>query len=348
MTILKKKTRNILIIILSLIAIVMLVLAAFEIFMPDFEIIKKSIFEAEGKSDITYKVHMKENPIYGKTTLPQEQYYVKPFIDHIEVNCDFVINSKDSAIIEATNRIDGVLISQIDGDEETEVVWEKTKNYAKPVLEKIEGNELAVNRSTNVYLEEFDTLVNKLIEEHNLLTDYVLQINFITDVKIEYQGEIKAEEFTSFITIPFTDAIFNIEGLDAVDKTVSIDEEISSEQGIEIGKLILYFVIFVVVTGILILILSKTKVLVKDDEYMADVLNIFKEYGDRLAGLSETLAYQSSVMISIDKFEDVVKIADEIGQTVFYYRVEDENERKVEFYVFDEGRIYYLVKFGTL
>ena len=57
---------------------------------------------------------------------------------------------------------------------------------------------------------------------------------------------------------------------------------------------------------------------------------------------------QSSVMISIDKIEDMVKIADEIGQTVFYYKVDDEAERKIEFYVFDEGRIYYMVLFGSL
>ncbi len=67
-----------------------------------------------------------------------------------------------------------------------------------------------------------------------------------------------------------------------------------------------------------------------------------------MAGLNEALFYQSSVMISIDKIEDMVKIADEIGQTVFYYKVDDEAERKIEFYVFDEGRIYYMVLFGSL
>ena len=53
-------------------------------------------------------------------------------------------------------------------------------------------------------------------------------------------------------------------------------------------------------------------------------------------------------IFSIDKIEDMVKIADEIGQTVFYYKADDEAERKIEFYVFDEGRIYYMVLFGSL
>ena len=112
--------------------------------------------------------------------------------------------------------------------------------------------------------------------------------------------------------------------------------------------LILYGAGILVCIGIILIIRFKTKALAKEDAYSQKVANIFKEYGNRLAGLTEALFYQSSVMISIDKIEDMVKIADEIGQTVFYYQADDEAERKIEFYVFDEGRIYYMVLFGSL
>ena len=55
-----------------------------------------------------------------------------------------------------------------------------------------------------------------------------------------------------------------------------------------------------------------------------------------------------SETINVNSFEDMVKIADEVGQPVFYYKVDDGIERRIEFFVFDNTRIYYLVIFGDI
>ena len=44
----------------------------------------------------------------------------------------------------------------------------------------------------------------------------------------------------------------------------------------------------------------------------------------------------------------MVKIADEVGRPVFYYKVNTQMERKIEFYVFDNSRTYYMVIFGEI
>jgi len=127
-----------------------------------------------------------------------------------------------------------------------------------------------------------------------------------------------------------------------------MEQDVTHKIEPNVSLVILYAAAIMVCLGIILIIRFKTTVLAREDAYSQKLADIFKEYKNRLAGLSEALIYQSSLMISIDKIEDMVKIADEIGQTVFYYQVDDELERKIEFYVFDEGRIYYMVLFGSL
>ena len=152
----------------------------------------------------------------------------------------------------------------------------------------------------------------------------------------------------SELIIPFNNQIFSIDGDRSKETTLVIEQETERKLGFDLNQTILYAAVFAACGIIVLLLILKTKSLPKQDTYTIEVAQIFKKYGNRLAGLSEALAYQSSIMISIDKIEDMVKIADEVGQTIFYFQVEDDTERKIEFYVFDESRIFYLAMFGEL
>jgi hypothetical protein len=82
--------------------------------------------------------------------------------------------------------------------------------------------------------------------------------------------------------------------------------------------------------------------------FTALTAKIFKQYGERLVRLENPLPCQQLATISIDGIKEMIKIADEISQPVFYYKVDAVEEKKLEFYVFDSGRIYYMVLFGVM
>ena len=84
------------------------------------------------------------------------------------------------------------------------------------------------------------------------------------------------------------------------------------------------------------------------DAFEKSTAAIFKEYSERLAGLEHTIQYQFADVINVRSIEDMVKIADEVGQPVFYYKVDSSTERKIEFFVFDNSRTYYMVIFGEI
>ncbi len=345
---LKKQTRTLLFIVLIIIILALLGLIALELYVPDVEMVKEPLLEGTGSSTMSYTVHLKENPVTDKRELEQGQYYLKPFVDYLDISCDFALNTDREANFVLNDKIDVILVSQVGTEEETKVIWEKV-NDGVPLQETDSvGQSIASSRSIRLRFENYDTLVNSLIEEYDLVTDYVIKVVYNATVTIDYNGMTQEEKFSSYITIPFTNPIIEIGGIPDGSREVSIEKDVQHSAALDMSLLILYGAGILVCIGIILIIRFKTKALAKEDAYSQKVANIFKEYGNRLAGLTEALFYQSSVMISIDKIEDMIKIADEIGQTVFYYQADDEAERKIEFYVFDEGRIYYMVIFGLL
>jgi len=335
-------------IVFTIIIAALIGLIALELYMPDVELVKESLLTGTGSSTMSYTVHLKENPVTDERELEQGQYYLKPFVDYLDVSCDFQLDTDHEATFVLNDKIDVVLVSQVGTDEETKTIWEKV-NAGAPLLETTNaGQSIASNRSIRLRFENYDALVNNLIEEYDLVTDYIIKVVYEGTVTIDYNGTTQEEKFSSYITIPFTNPIIEVGGVQDGSREISIDRDVQHSAAPDMSLLILYGAAILVCIGIIIIIRFKTKALAREDAYSQKVADIFKEYGNRLAGLSEALFYQSSVMISIDKIEDMVKIADEIGQTVFYYKVDDEAERKIEFYVFDEGRIYYMVLFGSL
>lgn len=345
---LKKQTRAMLFIVFSIIIVMLIGLIVLELYMPDIELVKEALVQGAGSSKMTYIVHLNENPVTQERQMEQGKYYLKPFVDYIDVDCSFVLDTNLDAGFVLQDKIDVVLVSQVGTDEEVKVIWEKASTEAPLQEAASTGRSIQSARSIRLRFESYDALVNSLIDEYDLVTDYVIKVVYNVSVMIDYNGRVHEEKFSSYITIPFTNPIIQMSGQPESARDVAIEQDVEHSAAPDLSLLVLYGAAIVVCIGIILILRLKTKSLVREDAYAQKVADIFKEYGNRLAGLSEALFYQSSVMISIDKMEDMVKIADEIGQTVFYFQVDDEAERKIEFYVFDEGRIYYMVLFGSL
>lgn len=335
-------------IVFSIIIVALIGLSALELYMPGVELVKESLLNGTGTSTMSYSVHLIENPVTDEREMKQGEYYLKPFVDYLDVSCDFTLNTDQDVNFILDDKIDVILVSQVGTDQESKTIWEKTNEGAPLQETKSVGQSIESSRSVRLRFENYDALVDTLIEDYDLVTDYIIKVVYNGTVTIDYNGMTKEEKFSSYITIPFTNPIIEVGGIPESSRDVSFDQDVEHSTTPDISLLILYGAAALVCIGILLIIRFKTKALSREDAYSQKVADIFKEYGNRLAGLSEALFYQSSVMISIDKIEDMIKIADEIGQTVFYYQADDEAERKIEFYVFDEGRIYYMVLFGSL
>ena len=344
----KRKVRRLLILCFTVLAFAAAFFALKDLVFPRYEKVTDQVLEVQSEASISYNVNLKNNPVFGEDTLPEGGYYLKPFMDYVDITCLLSASADQAADIESTTSVDVVLVSQLGSDDDAEVIWEKTQSYAPTETSTSTDGQLVVERTVNLDFAQYDELINNLIDEYDLVTDYYIKVLFSATVSADYNGETVEKPLYAEIIIPFNNQIFSISGDNQQETTLVIERESERKLGLDSNKMVLYAAVCVACILITLLLVFKTKSLPKQDEYTIEVAQIFKKYGNRLAGLSEALAYQSSIMISIDKIEDMVKIADEVGQTIFYFQVEDDAERKIEFYIFDESRIFYLAMFGEL
>ncbi|NMA95954.1 MAG: DUF5305 domain-containing protein, partial [Clostridiales bacterium] len=149
------------------------------------------------------------------------------------------------------------------------------------------------------------------------------------------------------LSIPIRENVFKTEGEPNITNEGDITEKIDKRLPIDYKRVVLS-AIGVIILAALLYFTKKAEVQPDPDEFQRQIDAIFKEYSERLAGLEHTISYQLSENITINNIEDMVKIADEVGQPVFYYKVDSSIERKIEFFVFDNIRTYYMVIFGEL
>ena len=344
----KRKVRRLLILVFSCLAVLAAGLSVRGLIFPRYEKITEKTLEVQSEAVVSYNVHIKDNPVFKEDTLSEGGYYIKPFTDYIDVTCMLSTSSDKPADIEATTSIDVILVSQLGTDDEAEVIWEKVEEYAPEETSESGDGNIEIERSVQLDFTQYDSLINELIDDYELITDYYIKVLFNVSVRAAYNNETVEKPLCAELVIPFNNQIYSISGDGEVSEVLVIEKQTEQKQGFDFNELILFTALFISFILVVLLLIFKTKPLAKQDDYTIEVAKIFKKYGNRMAGLSEALAYQSSIMISIDKMEDMVKIADEIGQTIFYFQVEDETERKIEFFIFDESRIFYLAMFGEL
>ena len=171
---LKKQTRTTLFVAFSIIIAALLGLIALEFFVPEVELVKTSLLSGTGVSTMNYTVQLKDNPVTDKSELEAGQYYLKPFVDAIDVDCNLALKLDQKAKYTLKDKIDVVLVSQVGTDEEMKVIWEKADTKAKLAEITGEGDSIQSNRNVRVRFESYDALVDSLIDDYELLTDYVV------------------------------------------------------------------------------------------------------------------------------------------------------------------------------
>ena len=344
----KRKVRRLLIYCFAGLAALAAVFGLRDLVFPRYEKVTDKLLEIKSEAVISYSVYLTDNPVFDDASLPEGGYYIKPFIDYVDVACRLSANADQASDIEATTAVDVALVSQLGTEEEAVVIWEKTKAYAAAETVTSSEGTIDAERAIKLDFAQYDTLISGLIEQYDLVTDYYIKVLFTATVHAEHEGEMVEKPLSAELIIPLNNQIFSIDGDSSQEGTMAITRETEQKRKFDINDMIPYEAGALACILIMLLIIFKTKPLLKQDDYTLETARIFKKYSNRLAGLSEALTYQASIMISIDKIEDMVKIADEIGQTIFYFTVEAETERKIEFYIFDESRIFYLAMFGEL
>ena len=308
---------------------------------------------ANGQSrlSVDYMINYKPNDLYTQSPLGEKEARLLVFVDSIQFSLDYRLLGLDQYPAASEVSVQSKMIATanetnkyIDPDY---VIWEKDDSIAPAELITAVGN-TGIQRKYTVDITKYLQFSNDVALQSELSTINELQLIF--RVRSTVQGPIGPVDDTATVlyTIPLLDKLMVIKGSPNAVNAVQIPTKLVAK-GIEL--LPYAFVCFLIAIGCVCLLVRPLLLAYRQESkisYKRTVDKIFQQHGERLVRLENPLSYQQLVTIPIDGIGEMVKIADEISQPIFYYRVDTTNERKVEFYVFDSGRIYYMVMFGDM
>ncbi|NLZ39498.1 MAG: DUF5305 domain-containing protein [Firmicutes bacterium] len=343
-----KKVKAFLVAMCIVVAAVLLFLGIYTWRVPQYEEMEETLFSYQSKGSIDYKVFLRPNVVYEEPYLPKDRNYILKYIDYIEAK--FVYEYKGSAAADLTTEY--LVTAKLQGlhGKGIEVLWSKEYVLIPPVVERernaVKTLELAVPVKLDDYLAERE----KIFADSEVNSPVVLEVVFAVHTAASSTDGSLDDSIESYLVIPIGESVFKIEsspetvGEDAITKTVKFALAVNT------AKLSILFIFSALFFGFAIAVAVLVKTADPPDEFAKTIAQIFKEHGERLAGMEHSLAYQASEfdIIDVNSIDDMVKIADELSQPILYYKVDTPLERKIEFYVFDGSRVYYMVIFGEI
>lgn len=287
------------------------------------------------------RVNLLPNSMYEATSLTEGQYVIRELVKSVSSQIDFKISTDEAAALSGT--LTALVHLKTVYGEEGETLWDKTFELKKIPISGTGHFEYQGSFEDDLSLSRL--LLEKAAAETDLSPGAVVEMGYHYEGIISNRNENLPFSGSKFAIIPMTLEVFKVESLSEGKDSESLSKTVMVSQTYTFKDLLPYYGLSGF--GLLAIILSLFLIQNKPEKtaYTKSIEEIFNAYGDRLAKLEEALPNQFANVIHVNDFTDLIKISDEIRQPVFYFKIDEIDEQKIEFYVFDESRIYYLVKY---
>ena len=326
------KTRLFISLIISLLlSVIILILINFTM-----NISNKNKINYTEKSNIDYKVYLKENNFYDTEYLEKDKVYVASLIDKIII--DFIY---DFAIEKETNlnfKYDVVAKLSINDETTGSNYFEKEYELiSKKQVQLNSNNKLNLNNQIEINYSYYNLLANTFKQQFGI--DTLSNLNVYLRV---YKDEFEQNLSTMFVKIPLSEKSVNIE-LDY--KDINNSSYLFEDENNKIKYIISILSIFILIILEILSILKFIKLLLlmreKKSPYDKYIDKILNEY-DRLIVESKTEPdLKNNNIIKMPKFSELLDVRDNLKLPIMYYVVV--KHHKSYFYIKDNKDIYLLI-----
>lgn len=291
--------------------------------------------------EVDYKVNLKTNRIYYGESLGKSQVYPTELAESIFAEGRFLLEQAD------TSEFDGHLITYAHvlsyyGESDLPL-WEYYIPFEKKPVMLTGTGELSADQTLK--LDRVFKWLYRATEDTGLEPYSEMRLVFKLIGEVSENGRSLPLESKVIVQGPAFGAVFDLidTGQEPVGDRLTKTQKILVESGTLLNAYIISAGILLVFAILLFFLTSNKE---KKSEFTETVDRIFAEYTDRLVKLDEAMPNRFMNFIHMNTIKDMVKIADEIRQPIFYHGVDDEEDQHMEFYVFNENRVYYLAHYG--
>lgn len=334
----KKQLKITLIIFLILAAAVMSYLLYYVINHQKYVDKSYPIYNYSSNAKVDYDVFLIPNIVYNKRSMGEGMVYFSNLIDYINTVLKYEFHGEAKGDISGSYNVSALLQGYVQNDDSIKVIW--TKDLSIQNSKKFSGNDknLSITNKIPMKLKTYSdmaALIEKTLNcsaSSRLIVSWNITINYKTD-----KGNV-SESLSPSLMIPITTSWFEISGDQNQNKNGSINGTHKVVSPTYLKKVIALSAGIGICIILEVFMLFFTKSKLNPSEHRKKLNRIFKEYGSRMTLFSGKLP-SSKEVIEVCTMDDLARISDDIGRSIFYEGSIDPEEL-VDFFVIDERNIY--------
>ncbi len=336
-------TTNIIFITLLLIGFI------YSIFMA-FSITKKEYITYKEKSDIDYRIYLKDNNFYEQDYLGKDMAYVASLIDqiYIDYNYNFIVDKKSD--LDIVYKIVAKLI--IASEQNGSIFFTKEYDLTKETKEDmLNVNYYNLNKK-NIAIDYhyYNDLANKFKSNYAVNTNSRLEVSLYVSEKNKNSNSYKLSNSDKVtLTIPLSEQEVNItfdnKNINNEKQIVNYPKFIVKDIGYAIlsGALLLLIITFLMSLARHLSFVGGKK-RSKYDKYISRLL---RGYDRIIINVKTAPKKEDYNVIVVDRFQELIDLRDNTNQPINYYIVA--SHQKSEFFVINKNNLYlYTVKASDL
>jgi hypothetical protein len=296
------------------------------------------------KAKIDYQVFLKPNNLYppNQKNLGEGNYYIKKLTDYIEANLKYEFIGDRPAELQGKYSVKAIMDGKVGDEKSKKVIWKHEEQLSGEQAFKVNSDKHIIELKTNIIPKHFEDIANEKAKESGLNFETNLVVYWDIQIEAKTDKGIAHEQLNPTMEIPInTNNYFEIKGNLTPQKKGAIERVIKAISPSYRKNMIVCSILVIISLIIILFILVYTNNKPKEDPIQLKLKKIFKNHGDRLVRLDNENLRVEAKLIHVKEFEDLVRIADEVGKPILYNYEEGINEIST-FYVFDDKYVYIL------
>ncbi len=299
-----------------------------------------SIYYIE-RSNLDYRVYLKENPYFTEPYLEKGRQYIASLIDYIDVDFNYDFNASDFMNLQYRYLIKADVTVYEKGD--TSKILYKTSDTLVPEksLQYTGANVYTIRENLKVNYAKYNDIVSSFKKDYSLALESQLKVTLYVFMNGQYD-DIKqpiSSSQTLALSIPLTEQTINI-GVNLKDlNEASVVEEFSNVETINIVFFVLFgisLVLALVATVKLVRFLNKIKT--KGTEYDRILATILKDYEGIVARVKKVPDFNGRTVIELESFDEILDISEKLDKPILF--IEMHKHQKSWFLVVNHNEIY--------
>ena len=286
---------------------------------------KQMIITYNEKSDVDYKVMLKENDFYEKNVIEKDKGYIAKLIDTISADFKYNLDFSKKTNYSYSYKID--LELDVEDDKNNSNIYHYNENLVTKELTK-DKNKLQIDESVKIKYDHYNTLISNFKESYDL-RNTISKLNLVLYVSIkDINGSglnVYNDKRVASLSIPLTENTVSVDvsddSVNNTNKTINISKPNNNYELLIIGFACIFLSIFY---GLCVLY-YKRKTRTAQMIYEKEIKSIMNNYDSYIQKITGTYDIGTSQVLKVESFNDMLEIRDTLKQPILMLENESKN-----------------------